>query len=68
MTDLSAREAAHQPGGAELEFLVVAGLGHVWPGGPRLLPARVVGQGSDRLHGSEAAWAFLSHHAGPRAG
>jgi len=48
--------------GAEAEFLVVEGLGHVWPGGARFLPAKLVGRASDRLRGTEAAWAFLARH------
>ena len=48
--------------GAEAEFVVIEGLGHVWPGGPRMLPARLVGPGSDRLRGSEAAWALFARH------
>lgn len=48
--------------GAEAEFLVVEGLGHVWPGGARFLPAKLVGRTSDRLRGTEAAWSFLARH------
>jgi polyhydroxybutyrate depolymerase len=48
--------------GAEAEFLVVEDLGHVWPGGARFLPAKLVGRTSDRLPGTEAAWAFLARH------
>ena len=48
--------------GAEAELLVVEGLGHVWPGGARFLPAKLVGRTSNRLPGTEAAWAFLARH------
>lgn len=48
--------------GAEAELLVVEGLGHVWPGGARFLPAKLVGRTSNRLAGTEAAWAFLARH------
>jgi len=51
-----------RPDGVEAEYLVVEGLGHVWPGGSRFLPARVVGKTSDRLPGTEAAWEFLARH------
>ncbi len=54
------------PDGVEAEMVVVEGLGHVWPGGPRLLPAKLVGPRSDRLRGAEAAWAVFARH--PRAG
>ena len=39
---------------------VVGGLGHVWPGGPRLLPERIVGRRSDALAGSDAIWRFFA--------
>lgn len=51
-----------RPDGAEAEFLVVEGLGHVWPGGARFLPAKLVGRTSDRLRGTAAAWSFLARH------
>lgn len=51
--------------GTEAEFLVVEGLGHVWPGGARFLPAKLVGRTSDRLRGTEAAWSFLARHGRP---
>ena len=39
---------------------IVEDLGHVWPGGPRLLPERLVGRRSDALRGSEEIWRFLA--------
>lgn len=49
--------------GAQAVFTVVEELGHVWPGGGRFLPARIVGSTSNRLRGTEAAWDFLAGHA-----
>jgi polyhydroxybutyrate depolymerase len=45
--------------GADLVMYVVEDLGHVWPGGHRLLPERLVGSGSDRLNATEVLWAFF---------
>ncbi len=43
----------------EVVFLAVDDLGHVWPGGHRLLPHQLVGEGSDRLNGNETIWSFF---------
>lgn len=45
---------------AELRLAMVPALGHVWPGGPRLLPERLVGKGSRLLPATEASWQFFS--------
>lgn len=47
--------------GAEVCFCLVEGLGHVWPGGRRMLPEHLIGPASDRLFGSEAIWRFFAH-------
>ena len=51
--------------GPDLVFHLVAELGHVWPGGHRLLPERIAGPPSDRLAGTAEAWTFLSARAAP---
>lgn len=38
---------------------VIPGLGHVWPGGPRLLPERLVGKASRLLSGTDAILEFF---------
>ena len=48
---------------AAARLAVVPGLGHVWPGGPRLLPERVVGKASRLLMGTEVIWDFFSRTA-----
>ena len=47
---------------------IIEGLGHVWPGGPRLLPERLVGRRSDAFAGSEEIWRFFADPAGSRRG
>jgi polyhydroxybutyrate depolymerase len=46
-------------GGAEVRYVEVADLGHVWPGGARLLPEKIGGRASDRLRGTEYLWEFF---------
>jgi len=61
-------EWSEYPGcGATVRRCIIGGLGHVWPGGPRLLPERLVGRRSDALDGSEAVWAFFAAAAGRTA-
>lgn len=50
------------PGGAEAAYGIVEGLGHVWPGGARFLPAKLVGPAATAVRGTEVAWTFLSQH------
>jgi polyhydroxybutyrate depolymerase len=50
----------------EIRFTVIDDLGHVWPGGQRLLPEVLVGAGSDRLVANDVLWAFFSRHRNPR--
>lgn len=46
----------------EVVFLTVDDLGHVWPGGHRLLPEPLVGPTSDRISANEAIWEFFRRH------
>jgi polyhydroxybutyrate depolymerase len=39
---------------------IVHGHGHIWPGGPRLLPQRIVGRGVSGLDATEMIWQFFS--------
>jgi polyhydroxybutyrate depolymerase len=54
-------------GGAEVRLAMVPRLGHVWPGGPRLLPERVVGRGSSLLPATEEIAAFFERRGHPAA-
>ncbi|MFZ1887271.1 MAG: PHB depolymerase family esterase [Candidatus Binataceae bacterium] len=49
-------------GGAVLEFYTVDGLGHVWPGSPQVLPARWVGEASNKLDGTSLICNFFAAH------
>ena len=53
-------ECGDATGRVAARLAVVAGLGHVWPGGPRLLPERVVGKASRVLMGTDVIWEFFS--------
>lgn len=44
----------------EIRFVAIAGLGHVWPGGHRILPESLVGRGSDRVRANDEIWEFFS--------
>jgi poly(3-hydroxybutyrate) depolymerase len=39
---------------------IVAGHGHIWPGGPRLLPQRIVGRGVTGLDATAMIRNFFS--------
>lgn len=47
-------------GKTDVRLAVVPGLGHVWPGGPRLLPEATVGRASQVLPGTPTIWSFFS--------
>jgi len=44
----------------EIRFVAIAGLGHVWPGGHRILPESLVGKGSDRVRANDEIWDYFS--------
>jgi polyhydroxybutyrate depolymerase len=50
---------------AEVEFYIVAGMGHFWPGGKSLLPERVIGKSSDAINATDVIWDFFQRHPGP---
>ncbi len=49
-------------GGGEMEYYLIAGMGHVWPGGDPMLPDWVVGQPSDALNATDVIWEFFKRH------
>lgn len=53
-------ECGGSGGTCDARLAVVPGLGHVWPGGPRLLPERLVGASSRLLMGTDVIWAFFT--------
>ena len=48
-----------RPDGAEVHFHAVADLGHVWPGGHRILPEQIAGPESHRLMANDVIWDFF---------
>jgi polyhydroxybutyrate depolymerase len=50
-------------GGAEVIYITVDGLGHMWPGGRSLLPEFMVGKRSDKINGTDVIWEFFKTHA-----
>ncbi len=50
--------------GAEVRYYTVDGLGHVWPGGARLLPEQIAGKPSDKLDATSVIWSFFARHPG----
>jgi polyhydroxybutyrate depolymerase len=53
-------ECGDGAGDPTARLAIVPGLGHVWPGGPRLLPERLVGRASRLLMGTDLIWKFFS--------
>lgn len=43
----------------EIEFITIDDLGHVWPGGHRLIPEPIVGRSSDRINACDEIWRFF---------
>ena len=46
--------------GRAVRMGIIEGHGHVWPGGPRLLPQRIVGRGVTGLDAGELIWNFFA--------
>jgi len=46
----------------EVEFVTIHDLGHVWPGGHRLLPEKLVGVSSNTVSATDEIWTFFSRH------
>jgi polyhydroxybutyrate depolymerase len=51
--------------GHEVIFCAISDLGHVWPGGHRLLPEKIAGRESNRVHATALIWEFFSRHPLP---
>lgn len=51
--------------GMEVVFYAVHELGHVWPGGHRLLPEALVGATSGRINATDIIWDFFVRHPLP---
>lgn len=49
-------------GNADVDFYIVDGLGHVWPGGDSNAPKRLVGASSKNLNGTDVIWDFFERH------
>jgi polyhydroxybutyrate depolymerase len=53
--------------GAEVQFYTIDDLGHVWPGGHRLLPEKIGGAESHKLIANDVIWDFFSARPKRRA-
>lgn len=49
--------------GGEVEFYLIDGMGHVWPGGDPMLPEWVVGPSSDAIRATDVLWEFFRRHS-----
>ena len=59
------------PDAAEVLYGVIPGLGHVWPGGTRLLPQHLIGPASNAVNGARFIWDWFAQrrhlpHLNPR--
>ncbi len=45
--------------GQEVEYIVVAGQGHEWPGGERALPEKLTGKEMNTLNATDTIWQFF---------
>lgn len=51
--------------GSEIDFYMIEGMGHTWPGGVSLLPESLVGKRSDKINANDAIWEFFAKHPMP---
>ena len=49
-------------GDSEVVYIEIDGQGHTWAGGRSLLPARLVGAGSNRIAANDVIWDFFRRH------
>jgi polyhydroxybutyrate depolymerase len=63
-TSNGVRTRSYGPGreGAEVRFITIEGLGHMWPGGSNRVPEFLVGKPSDKLKATDVIWQFFSEH------
>jgi len=50
-------------GDNQVIFYAIDGLGHVWPGGHRLLPENIVGVPCDKVKATDVMWEFFLSHS-----
>jgi polyhydroxybutyrate depolymerase len=50
-------------GNDQVVFYAIDGLGHVWPGGHRLLPENIVGVPCDKVKATDLMWEFFRSHS-----
>jgi polyhydroxybutyrate depolymerase len=64
------RTRRYGPGrdGAEVTFITVEGLGHMWAGGANRVPEFLVGAATDKLKATDVIWDFFLEHPKPSAG
>ena len=61
------RTRRYGPGrdGAEVVFITIEGLGHIWAGGVNLVPEFMVGRPTDKLKATDVIWDFFRTHPAP---
>ena len=61
------RTRRYGPGrdGAEVVFITIEGLGHIWAGGVNLVPEFMVGKPTDKLKATDVIWEFFRTHPTP---
>jgi len=47
---------------ADIVCYTIEGLGHVWPGGQRVLSERIVGKASNKVKATDVMWDFFRKH------
>ncbi len=60
-TEISKKIYSSKTGNADVEFWLVIGGGHTWPGGLQYLPKIVIGKTSREFNASEEIWKFFSN-------
>ena len=49
-------------GRAEVDFYIIEGAGHAWPGGLPMLAERLAGKPTDKLNATDVIWEFFERH------
>ncbi len=52
---------------SEIDYYIIEGMGHTWPGGVSLLPESLVGKTTDKIKANDVIWEFFEKHPLPAA-
>jgi polyhydroxybutyrate depolymerase len=66
LSDADGLRVERYPGPVEFRVMIVAGLGHHWPGGLGRLKRKLAGEPSERIDANEVIWQFFTTAGRPK--